>query len=301
MRRNHLAVALALALLLPATASAQEDALTRGYTPEQCPGCAGWNEPSGPVHIYGNTYWVGTRGLGAILIASAEGHVLIDGGLPNSAPLILENIRALGFDPRDVRIILNSHSHYDHAGGFAALQRATGAQVAVRAPSVEVVRRGSTTPADPQHYLHLDMPPVENVQVVDELAPLQVGSLELMALPTGGHTPGGTSWTWRSCERAGCYTFVYADSQTPISDDDFRYSGDARYPDALADFERGFALLESVPCDVLLTPHPGASRMWERLAAGPEGLVDATACRAYAQRSRSALAERLERERVSGD
>jgi len=291
---RHIDLAFAVTLLLPAPALAQEDALTRAYSPEQCPDCATWNQRTAPVRLFGNTYWVGTRGLAAILITSAEGHVLIDGALPNSAPLILDNIRALGFDPRDVRIILNSHAHYDHAGGFAALQRATGAPVAVRAPSVDVVRTGRTTPADPQHYVHLDMPPVENVQVVDELTPLQIGSIELMALPTAGHTPGGTSWTWRSCDEASCVVFVYADSQSPISDHDFRYSGDDRYPDATADFERGHALLESTPCDVLLTPHPSASRMWEQHAEGT--LVETGACARFAENARNALAQRLARE-----
>ena len=292
-------VAFAIALLAPAAAAAQDDPLTRAYAEADCPSCDDWNERSAPIHLFGNTYWVGTRGLGAILIASPAGHVLIDGGLPNSAPLILDNIRALGFDPADVRIILNSHVHYDHAGGFAALQRETGAPVAVRAPSVDVIRRGRTDSSDPQHLVHLDMPPVANVQVVDDMTALIPGPIELAALPTGGHTPGGTSWTWRACEGERCLTFVYADSQTPISDDDFHFTDGVRYPAAVEDFETGHALLEETPCDVLLTPHPGASSMWQRLEGGREGLVDPTACRRYAERSRQALAERVARERAA--
>lgn len=290
-------LSLAMLLLLPAPGAGQDDPLTRAYPPEGCPRCAEWNEPTPPVHLFGGTYWVGTRGLGAILIASPEGHVLIDGGLPNSAPLILDNIRALGFDPADVKVLLNSHAHYDHAGGFAALQRATGAPVAVRAPSVEVVRTGRTGADDPQHQVAFDMPAVEHVRVVDEREPLRVGSIVVTPLATAGHTPGGTSWTWRSCEGEHCLVFVYADSQTPISDDDFHYSEGARYPTAVEDFERGHALLEAAACDILLTPHPGGSAMWERIGVGMDGLVDAGACRRYVERSRRQLADRLRRER----
>ena len=294
--RSSFAV-LTAALLAPASAAAQGDPLTRAYTSEECPSCAQWNEPSAPVRLFGNTYWVGTRGLGAILIASSEGHVLIDGGLPESAPLILENVRALGFDPADVRIILNSHAHYDHAGGFAALQRATGAPVAVRRPSVAVIRSGGTSSDDPQHEVHLDMPPVERVERIDDTASIVITPVRVTPLATAGHTPGGTSWTWRSCEGERCLTFVYADSQTPISDDDFHYVDSDRYPTAIADFERGHALLEATPCDVLLTPHPSASRMWERLESGQ--LEDTDACRRFVAAARAALAERVARERAT--
>src|SRR3954467_8247614 len=87
---------------------------------------AEWNLPQAPLRLFGNTYYVGTKNLSSILITSPSGHVLIDGALPESAPLILANIKTLGFEPRDVKLILNSHAHYDHAGGIAELRRATG-------------------------------------------------------------------------------------------------------------------------------------------------------------------------------
>ena len=90
---------------------------------------------------------------------------------------------------------------------------------------------------------------------------------------------------------------MYADSQTPISADGFFYTRSTTYPAALADFARGFALLEKLSCDVLLTPHPGASRLFERLAARDSGaasaLVDRDACRRYATASREQLARRV--------
>lgn len=287
-----------LALSNTAAVAAQtDDPLTRPYSEEACSSCAEWNEPQAPVRIHGNTYYVGTRGLAALLITSADGHVLIDGALPNSAPLILENIRALGFEVEDIRLILNSHAHFDHAGGIAALQRASGARVAASVPSAPVLERGTSTAGDPQHGILPDFPPVPNVQRLADGETLRVGPIALTPHLTAGHTPGGTTWTWRSCDDAGCLDLVYADSQTPISADGFRFSDSPTYPSAVTDFERGFRTLESLSCDILITPHPGASSLWARLEGGPQGLIDRTACLRYATAGRRQLERRLEAER----
>lgn len=266
----------------------------------ECPSCAEWNAPQAPFRVFGNTYWVGTHGLGAILITSRDGHVLIDGGLPESAPAILDNVRALGFRMQDVKLILNSHAHFDHAGGLAALQRVSGAPVAASPWSAAVLRRGSSGPGDPQFGVLLAYPPVANVRTFADGDTLRVGSLALVAHLTGGHTPGGTTWTWRACDGARCLDMVYADSQTPVSADDFLFTRNSTYPSAVADFEHGFAALEHLSCDVLLTPHPDASHLWQRLAArdagNPDALVDVNACRAYAATARERLKQRIARE-----
>jgi metallo-beta-lactamase class B len=239
---------------------------------------------------------VGTRGLAAILIASPDGHVLIDGGLPNSAPLILSNIRALGFKPSDVKFILNSHAHYDHAGGIAALQQVTGARVLANEHSARVMRKGVPGKDDPQHDVALSMPPVPEVDAIDPDDVVRLGGLALTMHLTAGHTPGGTTWSWRSCEGERCLDFVYADSQTPISREGFRFSDSPDYPAVLQDFERGHALLEQIPCDVLITPHPAASALWQRVSNLPDSLIDRAACARYAASSRRQLKSRLERE-----
>lgn len=288
-------VLLGLAALPPSAAAQAADPLTAPYPAAVCPSCAAWDEPQRPLRVHGDTYYVGTRGLGAVLITSPAGHVLIDGALPSSAPEILDHIRELGFRVRDVKLILNSHAHFDHAGGIAALQRATGARVAASPASAAVLRRGRNGPDDPQHGVALDFPPVPSARRFSFSDTLRVGSLQLVPHETPGHAPGGTSWSWRSCSEGRCLDLVYADSQTPVSADGFRF-GD--HPALLADFERGLARLESLPCDVLITPHPGASALWDRLAAGPGGLVDRQACRRYAAHARQQVARRLKQERA---
>ena len=281
----------------PAPLRAQADTTRVARPVPPCPACAEWNRPQRPFRIHGNTWYVGTQGLSAILVTSPAGHVLLDGGLAESAPQIAANVRALGFRMEDVRLVLNSHAHYDHAGGIAELQRLSGATVAAHPWSALVLRRGTSIPGDPQYGLDIPYPPVRDVRPLADGETVRVGPLALTARFTGGHTPGGTTWTWRSCEEARCHDFVYADSQTPVSADDFRFTASATYPTAVRDFERAHALLERLPCDVLLTPHPGFSELFERLAARERGEADAfrrpERCRLFAADARQRLARRL--------
>ena len=267
-----------------------------------CANCAEWNAPQAPFRLFGDTYYVGTHGLSAILITSPGGHILIDGGLMESAPLIAASIRTLGFRLDDVRVILNSHVHYDHAGGIAALQRMSGAEVFASASSVSVLQQGTVGRDDPQFGEATPIAAVARVREIPANDTVRTGALVVRALRTAGHTPGGTSWSWTSCEGSRCLQLVYADSQSPISADDFRFSNSTAYPRAVADFEAGFATLEQLRCDVLITPHPDASGLWARIAkrdAGDaEALRDTTACVKYAAAARDRLATRLATERA---
>ncbi len=286
------------ALLVTRPLIGQSADATRVVKPAvDCPSCAEWNAPHPPLRIHGNTYYVGTNGLSAVLITSPEGHVLIDGGLGESAAPIIEHIRRLGFRIEDVKLILNSHAHYDHAGGIAAFQRASGATVAASPWSAAVIERGISGADDPQYGVLLSYPAATHVRIIGDSEVVRVGPLALMAHFTPGHTPGGTSWSWRSCEQDRCLDLVYADSQTPVSADGFLFTKSTTYPHAIADFERGFAALERPRCDILITPHPSASGLWDRVAARDAGnasaLVDQDACRRYAGGARTALATRI--------
>jgi metallo-beta-lactamase class B len=226
-----------------------------------------WNEPLSPFKVFGNTYWVGTRGLGSVLITSDRGHILIDGALSESVPQIVSNITTLGFKLEDIRLLLNSHVHFDHAGGLAELQRLTGARAAASEAAAKVFAAGESGPDDPQNGNLLPIGRLKHVEIIRQGQLLKVGSLIVIAHMTPGHTPGGTSWSWRSCEGERCLDIVYADSVAAVSADGFTYGNSPM----LAAFESTFARLERVHCDILLTPHPRASRMLEKLAARQAG------------------------------
>ena len=267
-----------------------------------CESCPAWNGDRAPFRVFGNTYYVGTAGLSSILITSGEGHVLIDGGLPQSAPLIDAHIRRLGLRSEDVKLILNSHAHFDHAGGIAALQRASGARVAASAPAAQAMERGGPVSDDPQAGFGTAMafPAVKGVDVIQDGETLRVGPLAVTAHLTPGHTPYGTTWTWRSCEGDRCWNVVYADSLTPVSAPGFRYTGDATHPSIVESFRRSIATIAGLPCDILLAPHPGFAQLDEKLARRGKGeadaFVDGGACRAYAEAATKALDARLAEE-----
>jgi metallo-beta-lactamase class B len=268
--------------------------------PHVCEPCDEWNLPHEPFRVHANTWYVGTGGLGALLIVSREGHILIDGGLPQSAPLIAENIRKAGFKLEDVKLILNSHTHYDHAGGIAALQRASGALVAASPAGRRALERGGPTEDDPQFAFgpqHNNYPAVKKVREVANGETLRVGPLSVTAHFTPGHTPGGTTWTWRSCEGQRCFDIVYADSLNSVSAPGFRFGDPAR----LAEFERSIAVVQALPCDILLAPHPVLIDMDARLAKAPPAatspaLLDPEACKAYGASARQRLHARVSEE-----
>jgi len=256
----------------------------------------GWNDRAPPRRIFGNTYYVGTCGIAAILVVGAQGAVLIDGGTEAAPEAVLANIRALGVAPADVKYLLNTHEHSDHAGGFAALQRATGAPLLARDAALEALRSGRPRRDDPQ-FAHLDaFSAVADVRALPDDGRVRLGELSLQSHATPGHAPGGTSWTWRACEAGRCLHIAYVDSHTAISDDIYRFG---EHPDYVADFERSIDRVEALPCDLLLTPHPIAGDLLARFD-GDAPLVDAAACRRFAESARRGLARRLSTE-LTGD
>jgi metallo-beta-lactamase class B len=264
--------------------------------PPPCDACAAWNVPQKPLRIYGNTYYVGVHGLSSLLITSDHGHVLIDGGSQESAAQIAASIKALGFRVRDIKLILNSHDHFDHAGGIAELQKLSGANVAALALSAKVLEQGFSDPNDPQYGpALLTIPKVKSVRVVQDGETVRVGELALTAHATPGHTPGSTTWTWKSCEDTRCLNMVYADSLMPISSSTFKFSSSKDYPNAVADFEKSYATLSALPCDILMTPHPEVSNLFARIDKR-DSLVDTEACKRYAESGKQKLTKRLAEE-----
>jgi len=259
-----------------------------------------WNTPQKPFALYGNTYYVGTHGLSAVLITSPQGHILIDGGSEKSAPQIVRNMRQLGFKVEDIRFILNSHAHADHAGGIAELQRLSGAEVLVGSAAVPVLASGQADKGDPQYTDLQPMAPTARVRAVADGHVVKLGPLAVTMHATPGHTQGGASWTWDAVEGGRTAHMVYADSLNAIAAGPFRYRGHPSYPAARADLERSIATVAGLPCDVLVSAHPEGSDLWQRYARraarGQVAFIDTNACRTYADKARARLAAQLTKE-----
>lgn len=251
-----------------------------------CADCADWNKPHEPVKLSGNSWYVGVAGLSSVLIAGSQGLVLIDGDLPQSVPLIEANIAKLGFKMKDIKYILVSHEHFDHVGGIAALQRDSGARVLAGPEAVRALKMGHPTEADPQYRADdpYAFPEVPTADAVEDGQVVTLGDLAITAHRTPGHTPGGTSWTWQ----AGDLHMVYADSLTPVTTNDHRFTETA------AAFRASIAKVRALPCDVLVSTHPGASSLWQRVRDGK--LIDPGACRAYADAAERNLDRRIAEE-----
>lgn len=288
--------------LVFAVGMAQADTQLAPDPPKNCKQCAAWNVPQQPFRIFGNTYYVGTTELSAILVVGNDGLILLDAALSQSAQLIEASIKALGFKMADVRLIVNSHTHYDHVGGIAAFQRATSATVAASERSAEALRAGKPTMDDPQFATAgNDFPRVPEVRVVHDGETLAVGDARITAHFTPGHTPGGTTWSWQSCEGSRCLNVVYADSLNAVSADGFRFSGSASTPSIVDSFQQSIRIVEMLPCDILLSPHPGFVGMQDKLrrkkAGEASAFVDPNACRTYASTARARLEQRIMQEK----
>lgn len=288
--------------------AAPDDPLTRPIARDLAPR---WLEPAGPIRVYGSTWLVGFTHLNVVLIATDAGLVLIDAGLPQAAPRVEASLRAAGFRIEDVRLILSSEPHYDHAGGLAALARDSGATVLASGPGADVLRKGMSGAEDPQRAALFAYPPVRAVRVVHDGQKIRLGHTVITAHATPGHTPGSMSWSWASCARdhAGhdgdCKAMVFASSLNSLTEKPYRYLA-PEHAALRAAFRRSFATIRALPCDILITGHPehsdGEARL-ARLRADPtgQGYQSDGACRALAERYEAAFDARLAQEARGGE
>ena len=282
---------IALAMCAPTQAAPAKLPSDRQAFLAACTNWDDWDKPAPPFKIHGNTWYVGTCGISIILVTSKDGHVLIDSGTEKGAAVVLNNIRKLGFEPRDVKYLLHSHEHFDHVGGMAALRAATGAWVLPSEGAEQVLKTGVADPGDPQAGQLPNMAPVEVYQTITGGGTIQLGKNVLTAIATPGHTKGALTWQWESCENDRCITIVYADSLSPVSADGYRFSD---HPEYLAAYRNSIDRVADLDCDLLLAPHPSAANLFNRLAAG--SLEGQDQCIDYADGISKRLDERLAEE-----
>ena len=212
-----------------------------------------------PFRIAGNFYYVGANDVSSFLITGPEGHVLIDGGYPGTARMIMESIAKLGFNIKDVRVLLNSEPHFDHAGGLAEIQKASGAQLWASEASANAIAAGGDDPdiilpARVLNWIGLTRYPAARVDhFVRDLDTISVGPIAITAHITGGHTRGCTTWTFPVRDGDRTLNVVSACSLVIL--------GVSRYPGQREDMERTFRVLRSIPADIWVSSH---ARLWGR-------------------------------------
>ena len=219
-----------------------------------------WNAPVEPVRIVGNLYYVGAAEITSYLITTPQGHIVIDGGFEETAPLIVANIRKLGFRVEDVRYLLSSHAHYDHAGGLAELKRVTGAQFVSSRGDAPAHARGGLD--DPQFRDRFSYPPIVADRVIDDGDTVTLGGTTLTARITPGHTRGCTTWTTTIRDGEKSYRVVFVGSPTAPG---YNLTTNRRYPNAVEDYRRQFAILHSLHPDIFLASHGNFFRLAAKL------------------------------------
>ncbi len=257
-----------------------------------------WNQPVEPFRMIGNIYYVGASDIASFLIATPEGHIVIDGGFAETASIIRDGIVKLGFALADVEILLNSHAHLDHAGGLAELKKLTGARLlASEAGAVQIEAGGKGD------FLLGDDATFPAARVDGRLRDgeqVTLGGVTLTARVTPGHTQGCTSWTLRVREGDWDYDVVLVCSVSLLPE--VRLLGEPSYPGIAEDFAETFRVLKALPCDVFLAPHGGFFDLTgkaRRLAEDPERnpFIDPVAYHAYLERGETRYLKRLEEER----
>jgi metallo-beta-lactamase class B len=235
-----------------------------------------WITPSEPTHIVGPIQFVGTQGLGVYLVTTSAGHILIGGGMPESAPLIASSITKLGYKPEDIKFLLSNHAHFDHVGTLAAMKKLSGGKVAAMAPDVTLLASGGATDYLFANDPTLHFPAVKVDRILKDSDTIELGGVKITARSTPGHTPGCATYMTTVAESGHEYRVVFADC-TGINDGT-RFVKNPSYPGILEDYRRTFALLESLQPDIFLAYHSGdfdlASKRVRAATQGVQAFVD---------------------------
>ena len=257
----------------------------------------GWNEPFAPFNVIGNIYYVGTEEIGAFLITSPSGHILLDGVLAQTVPQIIANIQALGFDVGDVKYLLNSHAHIDHAAGLAGLQRASGAEMIASAADREILEAGAISYGP---TAGVQFPPIRVDRIVADGDQVALGGVVMTAHLTPGHTPGCTSWSMPVTGADGaphtaffhCSATVAGQSLSPEA-----------YPGIVADFRSTFARVRGLQADVFLGNHAGffdlEAKRERQIAGDANAFVDPPALQAFNSELEEAFEAALTRQQAT--
>jgi len=273
----------------------------RAQTKEQL---AEWNQPVAPFRIIGNVYYVGASDVTSFLIVTPAGDIVLDGGLAQTAPQIAANIQTLGFKLGNVKILLNSHAHFDHAGGLAELKKRTGARLVAMEGDAALLEHGGRGDfffgdADP-------FPPVTPDRAVQEGDKVSLGGTTLTAHLTPGHTRGCTTWTMTTREADKDYNVVFVCSATVLDGYELidRADRPASYPGIAADYEKAFRVWKGLPCDVFLASHGQFFNLAEKREALNKGarenpFIDPKGYEEYISRNEADFQAELDRQRNS--
>ena len=256
-----------------------------------------WNQPIKPFRIAGNLYYVGASDLSSLLIVTPQGHILLDSGLVETVPQIQQNVAQLGFRLEDVKVLINTHAHYDHAGGLALLKRLTGATLMASEADAALLAAGGK--GDPNFGDRLAYEPVKADRILHDGDKVELGGVTMTAHLTPGHTKGNTTWTMTVTEDSKHYNVVVVGSTSTLG---YKLVDNPNYPGIVADYQRTFQILKSLPCDIFLAPHGSFYDLTKKSKLLEQGtkqnpFIDPDGYKRYVEEGEIAFNKELERQR----
>ena len=257
-----------------------------------------WTRPFPPHHIAGNLYYVGSEDLASYLIVTQQGNILINSSFEENVPLIKNSVEQLGFRFSDIKILLISHAHNDHCAGAALVKKLTGAQIFVMDADVPVVESGGKGDFHYGAYPEMRFPPVKVDRVLHDGDTVKLGDAVLTAHLTAGHTKGTTTWTMDEVEGGKTLHVVIVGS--PNVNSGYKLVGNKAYPQIAQDYQHGFQVLKSLPCDVFLGAHGGYYGMKEKYVRWKHGdsgaFIDPAGYQSYIANREQAFEAELKRQ-----
>src|SRR5262245_25510749 len=203
------------------------------------------SEPQAPFKIMGNVYYVGANNIASILVATPQGHILIDTGTQKMAAVVFPNMVKLGFKPADIKLMLISHAHYDHMETMETIRRITGATVAALEAEVPALVSGHDL-SSTETWGH---EPIQVGRVLKSGEDIHLGGSTVKAIWTPGHTPGAAAYFITTQEDGRTYQIVYGGPPGPIA-------GDPKYDTRPEDAFNSYKALRAMNPDILISGHP---------------------------------------------
>jgi metallo-beta-lactamase class B len=219
-----------------------------------------WNKPYPAHRIAGNLYYVGTNGISIFLLTTPQGHILIDSGYADTPPLIERSVTSLGFRMEDIKILLTTHAHVDHASGHAAIRKRTGAQVMAHELDAPIIESGGKGDFRFENeYRWVPCPVDRRLKDGDTVT---LGGTTLTARLTAGHSRGSLTWTFPI---EGKHVVILGSLSVNPG---VRLKAPESYPGIVADYERSFRTARALPCDIFLAGHPFSYGMEDKHRRG---------------------------------
>lgn len=255
-----------------------------------------WNRPVKPYRVIANIYYVGASDVTSFLITTPQGHILLDSGFAETVPIIKDNINKLGFKLADIKILINSHAHSDHAGGLALLKELTGAKLMISEADSLLISNGGK--GDFQWGDKLSYQPAKVDRTLRDKDRVELGGVTMIARSTPGHTKGCTTWTMQVEEGGKLLDVVFIGSASAPG---YKLTDNHNYPNIAADYARTFRLLKELPCDVFLGPHGSFFSMTEKMLQLEQGaksnpFIDPAGYRSFIKQTEDAYLQQLRKE-----